>query len=214
MNPDSDQQNIIQPENNIPPEPVLAGMKVIQPVSENIVIDPLPERPVPNVNNTTPPNVFIPPLPVNEEAPSTALKQVSATRRNNAIANWIIIAVGVLILLSVLINVMNQFGNQNSSNGQGFALIGDVIEAIVGLGLILRIDMMRRIIMILLVINTLFGIYATFIAAAVITTSYNADGTTTTSSSVNFWSITTGLAIPVILLICLNLRAVKLAFSR
>jgi nitrate reductase NapE component len=160
-----------------PPTTVLPGMTVIQPTTENIVLDPLPVRPVPVPPVGTPTSASPTPVGIptfTQHVMTDSEVRAAGMRRRNSVVNFIIIIIGILFIASVAISLALTFATNNTTtpptqtNLSLTTVIGYAIDVFIGFTLIFRIDMLRRFIMVLLIIGVVLSVYGIFIATALL----------------------------------------------
>lgn len=226
---------VISPRPSAPPVVVAGGMKVLQPLSNDVVPDPAPER----VSETTtnPVTVISPGLssesvvsqtsgrepgqadtvthPTNQpiykrSSGPTLSNRVEVYARNDMIAAWLIVIVGLLIIGQAAYSLFEVFKLTSDKDMNGFAGIIFSMQALLGFGFIFRVDIARRILLWLTALILAFNLYTFLMTAAVILALMQ----TTAGFIIGALGILIQLIIPIAILTVLNLRSVKSAFGQ
>jgi hypothetical protein len=220
-----------------PPVVGTGGMKVLQPLSNHIVPDSLSagasesvaspaavNSPVMNGDESVTPQarnhegIHIDPVstsarrPIYKKSSSTPTlsNRVEVYARNDAIAAWLIVIVGLLIIGQAAYSLFEVFKVSSDKDANGFAGIIFSMQALLGFGFIFRVDLTRRILLWLTAVILAFNLYTFLMTAGVIFTLMQ----TSTGFFVGALSILMQLIMPIAILTVLNLRGVKSAFGR
>jgi hypothetical protein len=210
-------------------------MKVLQPLNDNVAPDPVPERTSEIARNpevaesSTVSAGSISYQPWNHElsrandaqtpANTPAYKKPSAPTlnsrletyaRHDAVATWLIIIVGLLIIGQAAVSLVQVFTHSTDSDTNGFAGIVYSLQALLGLGFVFRVDMARRALLWFTALILAFNLYTFLMTAGVIFIFMQ----TTAGFITGVLSILTQLLFPIAVLTVLNLRSVKSSFGQ
>jgi hypothetical protein len=211
-------------------------MKVLQPLSNDIAPDTLPAGASEAVANSvvtdssvvssepiTPQasdydHSYIDPAPTSARRPiykksssaPTLSSRVEVYARNDAIAAWLIVIVGLLIIGQAAYSLFEVYMLSSDKDANSFAGVVFSMQALLGFGFIFRIDLARRILLWLTALILAFNLYTFLMTAGVIFILMQ----TSTGFFVGALSILIQLIMPIAILTTLNLRGVKSAFGR
>lgn len=226
----------VLPQLSVPPVVSTGGMKVLQPLSNDIVPDPLSagaseataspaavNSPVVSSEAVTSQTwdhdqSYIDPVSTSARRPiykkssssPTLSNRVEVYARNDAIAAWLIVIVGLLIIGQAAYSLIEVLKVSSDKDANGFAGIIFSMQALLGFGFIFRVDLARRILLWLTALIFAFNLYTFLMTAGVIFTLMQ----TSTGFFVGVVGILIQLIMPITILTVLNLRGVKSAFGR
>jgi hypothetical protein len=140
----------------------------------------------------------------------TLSNRVEVYARNDAIAAWLIVIVGLLIIGQAAYSLFEVVKSSSDQDANGFAGIIFSMQALLGFVFIFRVNLARRILLWLTALILAFNLYTFLMTAGIIFTLMQ----TSTGFFVGAVSILIQLIIPIAILTVLNLRGVKSAFGR
>jgi len=219
-----------------PPAVTAGGMKVLQPLSNDIAPDTLPggaseavansvvtDSSVVSSESITPQasdydHSYIDPASTSARRPiynksssaPTLSSRVEVYARNDAIAAWLIVIVGLLIIGQAAYSLFEVYMLSSDKDANSFAGVVFSMQALLGFGFIFRIDLARRILLWLTALILAFNLYTFLMTAGVIFILMQ----TSTGFFVGALGILIQLIMPIAILTTLNLRGVKSAFDR
>lgn len=218
----------------VPSEPVVraGGMKVVQPVSENVIPEPILPRAEELVDSaqrderlnveSTQSQSYQPwnhrnndgsriESPFRGVSKSPTLKdRTEIYARNDAIATWLIVIVGLLVIGQAAYALIGVYTGSEDKEANGFTGVVYAIQALLGLGFVVRIETARRLLVWFTALILAFNIYTFMMASSAMFTLMG----TTDGFLTGALTISSQLIVPCIVLIALNLRSVKSAFGQ
>ncbi|MFZ1302030.1 MAG: hypothetical protein WAQ27_05675 [Candidatus Microsaccharimonas sp.] len=197
-------------------------MQVIEPLSDHIEIDPLPERPpvpvtpsaaAPNAPNLGPnPAAPIQPTVVNPGAPAPYQlppepvdTQAAKIMLRQKIAAIVIVTIGSIVLGSALLYIAGLVFVQYF----GYLYLVYAVQAAIGLGLIFRKELFRWLLLIFAVVSLVINIYFAFIQGLFLI-SFTGNGAFALLALIG---VGLRLIVPLGIIIVLNLPSVKNSFN-